>query len=148
MRTKNRFEWITWMALLSSGLAGCSGADAVSESATGSEQQDLASRKICAGASEGECAPPPTFCGGIAAIPCAEGQTCVDDPNDDCDAKHGGSDCSGICVDDAKPPVCGGIVGASCPNGQVCVDDPSDNCDPKRGGSDCSGICIYARRTW
>jgi hypothetical protein len=37
------------------------------------------------------------FCGGIAAIPCAEGFTCVDDPNDDCDPNQGGADCGGIC---------------------------------------------------
>ncbi|HEY6880450.1 MAG TPA: Kazal-type serine protease inhibitor domain-containing protein [Polyangiales bacterium] len=49
-------------------------------------------------AHQGECAPTGTFCGGIAAIPCEDGQKCVDDPSDDCDPKHGGSDCGGICV--------------------------------------------------
>jgi hypothetical protein len=37
------------------------------------------------------------FCGGIAAFPCPEGYTCVDDPNDDCDPNQGGADCGGIC---------------------------------------------------
>ena len=40
------------------------------------------------------------FCGGIAAIRCPEGYTCVDDPNDDCDPNQGGADCAGICVKD------------------------------------------------
>ena len=38
------------------------------------------------------------FCGGIAAIPCDAGLTCIDDPNDSCDPKAGGADCGGICV--------------------------------------------------
>ena len=37
------------------------------------------------------------FCGGFAGIPCAQGLTCVDDPNDDCDPNQGGRDCGGIC---------------------------------------------------
>lgn len=47
---------------------------------------------------EGECKKSePRACGGIAGIPCPEGQTCVDDPRDDCDPKRGGADCPGIC---------------------------------------------------
>ena len=38
------------------------------------------------------------FCGGIAAFPCPEGYTCVDDPSDDCDPLAGGADCNGMCV--------------------------------------------------
>lgn len=38
------------------------------------------------------------MCGGIAAIPCADGMTCVDDPSDSCDPTNGGADCSGVCV--------------------------------------------------
>ena len=38
------------------------------------------------------------FCGGIAGILCPKGFVCVDDPRDDCDPRHGGADCSGICV--------------------------------------------------
>ena len=48
--------------------------------------------------SQGACPVPPAFCGGIAGIPCPDGQTCVDNPNDDCDPKNGGADCGGICV--------------------------------------------------
>jgi hypothetical protein len=47
---------------------------------------------------EGECKKSgPQACGGIAGIPCPEGQTCVDDPKDDCDPTRGGADCPGIC---------------------------------------------------
>jgi hypothetical protein len=47
------------------------------------------------------------FCGGIAGIPCAEGFTCVDDPNDDCDPRQGGADCGGICQREKKPACTG-----------------------------------------
>lgn len=40
----------------------------------------------------------PQFCGGIAALPCPTGFTCVDDPTDSCDPTAGGADCGGICV--------------------------------------------------
>lgn len=148
MRETIRFGWMAWMTLVGCGLAACSGEDLPAEAAAGSAREELVSRTICTESRDGECAPPPSFCGGIAGIPCAEGQTCVDDPSDDCDAKHGGADCGGICVAKPKPTVCGGFAGTPCPNGQTCVDDPSDDCDPQRGGSDCGGICIYARRTW
>ena len=83
------------------------------------------------------------FCGGIAGIPCPDGFTCVDDPDDDCDPKQGGADCGGVCVRDRKPPrACGGIAGLPCPNGFTCVDDPNDDCDPDQGGADCIGICV------
>lgn len=39
----------------------------------------------------------PQTCGGIAGLPCPAGQTCVDNPNDNCDPANGGADCSGIC---------------------------------------------------
>jgi hypothetical protein len=42
------------------------------------------------------------FCGGLAAIRCPEGLTCVDDPNDYCGPIAGGRDCGGICVDPDK----------------------------------------------
>lgn len=43
------------------------------------------------------------FCGGIAAIACPEGLTCVDNPQDTCDPNTGGADCGGICMStDAK----------------------------------------------
>jgi hypothetical protein len=50
-----------------------------------------ASSQTAALAQDGE------FCGGIAGIPCAEGSTCADDPNDQCDPNQGGADCGGIC---------------------------------------------------
>ncbi|KAM7189239.1 hypothetical protein V8F20_010243 [Naviculisporaceae sp. PSN 640] len=41
----------------------------------------------------------PTFCGGIAGFSCeGKDEICVDDPRDDCDPKHGGADCGGLCV--------------------------------------------------
>jgi len=92
--------------------------------------------------SQGACPSEPAVCGGFAGIPCPDGQTCVDDPSDDCDPKNGGADCSGICVDQPPPTFCGGIAGIPCPDGETCVDDPSDDCDPKNGGADCSGICV------
>src|SRR5262245_37563125 len=36
-------------------------------------------------------------CGGIAGKPCPQGEVCVDDPNDSCDPKTGGADCTGTC---------------------------------------------------
>jgi len=41
--------------------------------------------------------PSPQACGGIAAVQCPEGKTCVDDPADTCDPTKGGADCPGIC---------------------------------------------------
>jgi hypothetical protein len=92
--------------------------------------------------SQGPCAPEPSFCGGIANIPCPKGETCVDDPSDDCDPKNGGADCGGICITTPQPSTCGGIAGIPCPEGETCIDDPSDDCDPKNGGADCGGICV------
>jgi len=49
---------------------------------------------------EGECKKPePQVCGGIAGIQCPHGETCVDNPYDECDPKRGGTDCPGICKD-------------------------------------------------
>jgi len=42
----------------------------------------------------------PVMCGGLIAKPCNKGEKCVDDPRDDCDVKHGGADCSGVCIPD------------------------------------------------
>jgi hypothetical protein len=88
----------------------------------------------------GACEPAPTFCGGIAGIPCPAGQQCIDNPSDDCDPNNGGADCGGICV--PAKTFCGGIAGIRCPAGQKCIDDPSDDCDPNHGGADCGGICV------
>ena len=94
-------------------------------------------------ASKGECEPTGgTFCGGIAGIPCPEGQTCVDAPDDGCDPANGGADCGGICVDAPTGTFCGGIAAIPCPKGQSCVDAPGDGCDPANGGADCGGICV------
>lgn len=95
-------------------------------------------------------------CGGFAGIPCeGPGEVCVDNPSDDCDPKHGGADCIGVCVP-LEPPFtstttsppkptgtpCGGFPGTPCKGlGEICVDDPSDNCDPKHA-ADCIGVCV------
>jgi hypothetical protein len=92
-------------------------------------------------ASRGECVTDPGFCGGIAGFPCPAGQTCIDDPSDDCDPANGGADCGGICVTETNT-FCGGIAGIPCPADQTCIDDPSDDCDPANGGADCGGICV------
>ena len=81
--------------------------------------------------------PASSTCGGIAAIQCPSGSTCVDDPNDNCDPKQGGADCGGVC----EALACGGFAGIACPAGSTCVDDPGDSCDPKAGGADCGGLC-------
>jgi hypothetical protein len=57
-------------------------------------------------AEPGTCGPPcdgfgvcvkDKLCGGIAGFGCPTGQSCIDDPRDDCDPKHGGADCGGLC---------------------------------------------------
>ena len=80
-----------------------------------------------------------TTCGGITGRGCEGDNWCVDDPRDDCDVKHGGADCPGLCI--GAP--CGGFAGLGCEKGYTCVDDPRDDCDPAHGGADCSGICLY-----
>jgi hypothetical protein len=76
----------------------------------------------------GECERGGEFCGGIAGFPCSEGQTCVDDPGDDCDPEQGGADCGGVCVQSCGDVNCG--VGLECCNpvmgicvepGRVCI---------------------------
>jgi hypothetical protein len=37
-------------------------------------------------------------CGGFLGTPCPDGLHCIDDDRDDCDPKHGGADCPGVCV--------------------------------------------------
>lgn len=39
-------------------------------------------------------------CGGIAGIPCPKGESCIDDPSDDCDPAKGDADCFGVCIAD------------------------------------------------
>jgi hypothetical protein len=113
MKSMINFGWVAWCVVICGGVAACSGADE-----------------------------PPTFCGGIAGFPCPAGQSCVDNPNDDCDPNAGGADCGGICVDQPPPTFCGGIAGFPCPAGETCIDDPNDDCDPNAGGADCGGICV------
>ena len=48
--------------------------------------------------SEGECEAQ-IRCGGFAGIMCPDNLICVDDPDDDCDPRRGGSDCIGICME-------------------------------------------------
>jgi hypothetical protein len=101
--------------------------------------------------------PDAAFCGGFGGLPCADGETCIDDPTDDCDPNAGGADCGGICVPDEdptdtgdtegpmdpqEPTFCGGFGNLPCPDGETCVDDPTDDCDPNDGGADCGGVCV------
>ena len=77
-------------------------------------------------ASQGKCPLGGTFCGGIAGIPCPEGQVCIDNPSDDCDPKAGGADCGGICV--SKPgAACGEVI---CPAGTTCCNPLTSTCTP------------------
>jgi hypothetical protein len=81
-------------------------------------------------------------CGGIAGLRCPSGLTCEDDPNDSCDPRTGGADCSGICVAPPGSPPCAGFAGLQCPDGMRCIDRPNDGCDPYKGGYDCGGVCV------
>ena len=45
----------------------------------------------------GECTDKEQLCGGIAGLPCPDGKTCVDIPDDGCDPAAGGADCMGVC---------------------------------------------------
>ena len=77
--------------------------------------------------SRGDCAPEGEFCGGIAGFPCPEGQTCIDDPSDDCDPTMGGADCGGICVGDNPCAAILCLVGTQC-----VVEDGEGRCVPTR----------------
>lgn len=72
---------ILLVVLAALALAGCKG----SGSSGGNPACDDAARKA-------------PRCGGIAALKCPAGLTCVDDPCDSCDPAHGGADCGGICL--------------------------------------------------
>lgn len=97
----------------------------------------------------GACAEPPqneqepiktehAFCGGIAAIPCTAGYTCIDNPNDNCDSTNG-ADCGGICV-----RACGGIAGITCAAGEYCQYTlEADQC----GYGDALGVCAPRPQT-
>lgn len=94
MIPKNLLAWLGLATLIGSGVAACSGAEVPPEE--------------------------PSFCGGIAGIPCPAGETCVDDPDDGCDPTQGGADCGGVCVAGES---CGSVT---CGPGTVC-------CNPLRG---------------
>ena len=80
--------------------------------------------------------PEPAFCGGIAGIQCqGEGETCIDDPRDDCDLNPGDFDCAGICV------VVQDCHNQNCPEGYQCFDNSKDLCNPQFGDKDCPSIC-------
>ncbi|MBK7857628.1 MAG: hypothetical protein IPJ65_03160 [Archangiaceae bacterium] len=96
---------------------------------------------------DSQCVQPSGTCGGFAGLTCPSGQTCVDNPRDNCDPAHGGADCGGVCITapthntpDAGPMHCGGFVAnpQTCPTGYQCVDDPS-TCSM---ALDCPGICV------
>ncbi len=79
--------------------------------------------------SKGACETTGAFCGGIAGIPCPDGQVCVDDPSDDCDPRAGGADCGGICTSKSDP-----CASVRCPSGTQCVaDGESVRCAPTGG---------------
>lgn len=77
----------------------------------------FAARAGVAVAGQGECKPAAAFCGGIANIPCPTGESCIDDPSDDCDPQQGGADCGGICVGATNP--CAAVL---CEVGTQCID--------------------------
>jgi hypothetical protein len=96
--------WATWCVVICGGVAACD--------------------------PSGDPDPEPAFCGGIAGFPCPTGQTCIDDPSDDCDPNQGGADCGGICV---EAETCGDT---QCAPGLVC-------CNPVMGiCTKPGGVCI------
>jgi hypothetical protein len=85
-----------------------------------------------------------TECGGFAGLMCSSGQTCIDNPADQCDPLDGGADCMGLCVVDA---VDGGIDAGPVDAGPM---DPIDAGMPSlcRTSMDCqvgaacvNGVC-------
>jgi hypothetical protein len=140
--------------------------------------EDAACAPDAAGVCKAACVPdePTAQCGGITGQACPPGLECVDDPNDTCDPRNGGADCSGLCqvtqggecTTDAECPqlrapcsVCadGTVVcpHASCENGTCNVDFPtcgapvtcgSDGCKPGYlCVSDPNGMCNPADPT-
>lgn len=83
----------------------------------------------------------PAMCGGFAGFEChGEGETCIDDPRDDCNPFLYDNDCAGICV--VKPedgPVCDTRGHPPCEDGESCVHDLDAHCG---GTTDCPGVCM------
>lgn len=90
----------------SRGLPGCP----ADKPACVNTPEQLAAGCTTAADCPGFCVALGQFCGGIAAFQCPAGQTCVDDPRDDCDPQFGGADCSGVCVNFDDPGNVGGGV--------------------------------------
>jgi hypothetical protein len=81
-------------------------------------------------------------CGGLAPFPCYKGLVCIDEPNDSCDPKKGGADCTGVCVTPAEAKALGSACDAAnpCPTGLECTLPPSALCNGPKGVK-CSGVC-------
>jgi hypothetical protein len=81
------------------------------------------------------------FCGGIAGFACPDGYSCIDNPEDDCIPGKGGSDCGGICVEDAcaiadrqyvskDPEECAAIRFVCDPGYEAFFDECGCGCEP------------------
>lgn len=98
-------------------------------------------------AHEGPC-DVPSFCGGFANIQCPEGQTCVDDPNDDCDPQGGGADCGGICQDAAPVDPCDALEAAfTAEVAQIRACTSADECGQVLTGTSCGCTHDWVART-
>jgi hypothetical protein len=103
-----RVRGMLWGLLVVGGAVMAGGCGPTSAAA---QPGDEGARRVGEGA-----AADPTFCGGVANLPCPDGYTCVDAPKDDCDLKGSDADCGGICVPAAtEEPLtaCGGEPGYS-----------------------------------
>ncbi|HMI92920.1 MAG TPA: protease complex subunit PrcB family protein, partial [Polyangiales bacterium] len=110
----------------------------------------------------------PTFCGGIAALPCPAGQECIDAPGDGCNPDNGGADCGGICVPATDPcatvrcsagttcqvndegraecvpdPTTDPCAAVRCRAGTVCQVDEQGGASCVLGGPFCGGIATF-----
>jgi hypothetical protein len=92
---------VMWMKMMAFGATAS--ILALSACAVGDEETDgvdtMAPEPVL---EEMAVAAPRQFCGGIAAITCPAGSTCVEDTSDSCDPARGGADCGGVCVADRE----------------------------------------------